>query len=967
MTQRRNSLKGFLIHIALPSTLAVILFIGTLFYIVVPAFEQAMMDRKREMIKELTNAATSILDKYHKDETDSLLTRQEAQKTAISRIQYLRYGDEQKDYFWITDTRPVMIMHPYRPELNGQNLSDYQDPHGKRLFVESVKLGEKEGHGYVDYMWQWKDDSTHIVPKLSYVNAFKPWGWIIGTGIYIEDVKSEIADITRKLTRISLLITLIIVLILLYVGRQSLRIEHQRRIAEGALQESKEKYQSLVEASTEGLAMSIQNRVTFANAVLLQMTGFDEEALLGKEIWEMFDAGAEQLSKMSEPTTTPHHSDPFEAALLRADGTMMEVLVNIAKVTFYGQDAVIFSMKDLSQDQDETIGLLENREMFKTLMNKLGMGVIRTTVDLKGKFLDANDRALNILGYKQLDELAGVNILELFVDVDDKKGFRQQLLRDGILRNQVLKLRKQNGQLIVVAISLVIMTDRQGYQFCDGLLEEIPARLPESAMDETVTSGYAAFSGLWYQPLKGFMKKPLLINYRETVQALAKKVSAAASDAALVVDEEDHLLGIITHADMASRVWSSADAGTAAVHRVMSSPVITASADCSIIEALALMRNNHIHHLPVPDDDGKPLGMVRFSDLAVLLYAMPAFSSLDVGNATSFAALGAYRERYIQSLLPLIRQSVDPHVIFRSLSTLSDAITHRIIAMVTETIGEPPVPYCFVSLGSDARVEQSLSTDQDNALIFQDVPLEDLPAVYQYFHAFSDRVCTALNEAGYQFCKGNVMAMNHEWCQPLSVWKAYFHKWINTANGKDLLDINIFFDIRAVHGEAGFVADLHKHIRQLTEANPAYLYHLTQNTLFLKPQVGFWGNILLETAGAPPETVNIKESIMPVVNFARIYALRHHAEVSGTTERLNFLLRNHVLKESSWENIVQAFEYLNRLRLKHQAFLISNTLKPDNLIDTKTLSELDKTIIKKVIANINHMLAKLSYDFKGSY
>ena len=132
-----NKLKSarlkFFLNIVLPSILAVILFIVSLFAIVVPYFEKAMMDRKREMITELTNTATSILDKYHKDELDGILSREDAQKTAISRIQYLRYGEENKDYFWITDTLPVMIVHPYRPELNGQNLENYLDSHGKKM------------------------------------------------------------------------------------------------------------------------------------------------------------------------------------------------------------------------------------------------------------------------------------------------------------------------------------------------------------------------------------------------------------------------------------------------------------------------------------------------------------------------------------------------------------------------------------------------------------------------------------------------------------------------------------------------------------------------------------------------------------------------------------------------------------------------------------------------------------------
>ena len=147
----------------------------------------------------------------------------DAQQKAIAEIKQIRYGEEMKDYFWITDMQPNMIMHPYRSDLDGKSLNDFKDPHGKRLFVEFVNVVKKDEQGYVDYMWQWKDDSLRIVPKLSYVKLFKPWGWIIGTGIYIEDVKKEIKALTQKLIWISIGISVLIALLLLFISQQSLK------------------------------------------------------------------------------------------------------------------------------------------------------------------------------------------------------------------------------------------------------------------------------------------------------------------------------------------------------------------------------------------------------------------------------------------------------------------------------------------------------------------------------------------------------------------------------------------------------------------------------------------------------------------------------------------------------------------------------------------------------------------------
>ena len=184
MAREQHIRKRFFVRIVFPTLLAIVLFIIAMFVIIIPSFERTIMDRKKEMIRELTNSAWSILAEFEREEKAGTYTKEEAQKLAILRIETLRYGIEDKDYFWITDMHPRMIMHPYIPELNGTDLTDYKDPNGKRLFVEFVDVVKKSGHGYVEYSWQWMDDPNHIVPKISYVREFKPWEWIIGTGIY---------------------------------------------------------------------------------------------------------------------------------------------------------------------------------------------------------------------------------------------------------------------------------------------------------------------------------------------------------------------------------------------------------------------------------------------------------------------------------------------------------------------------------------------------------------------------------------------------------------------------------------------------------------------------------------------------------------------------------------------------------------------------------------------------------------
>jgi len=145
--QDNKTKKQFFIRIILPTLLVFSLFTISIFVIILPAFENNMLERKREMINELTNSAWSILEEFHQKELIGELSTEVAKQYAIASIQYLRYGDERKDYFWITDMHPNMVMHPYRIELNNTDLSNYLDSEGKKLFVEFVKTVEANGEG----------------------------------------------------------------------------------------------------------------------------------------------------------------------------------------------------------------------------------------------------------------------------------------------------------------------------------------------------------------------------------------------------------------------------------------------------------------------------------------------------------------------------------------------------------------------------------------------------------------------------------------------------------------------------------------------------------------------------------------------------------------------------------------------------------------------------------------------------
>lgn len=245
-----------ILRILAPSVVVTALVYVVIFAVILPAMRTALLDKKKEMILELTNSVSHILDDSERLEKAGKLSRPEAQRAAIREIRAIRYGKEGKDYFWINDMTPVMVMHPYRTDLEGKNIADFTDPAGKHLFREFVETVSAKGAGYVFYQWQWKDDPTKIVPKLSYVKGFAPWGWILGTGIYLDDVNAEIGAMTRTLTMVSLAIFFLVLLLSFYIVRQGLQTVHRFRLAEEQVRQHRDRLEEEVQIRTKELRES---------------------------------------------------------------------------------------------------------------------------------------------------------------------------------------------------------------------------------------------------------------------------------------------------------------------------------------------------------------------------------------------------------------------------------------------------------------------------------------------------------------------------------------------------------------------------------------------------------------------------------------------------------------------------------------------------------------------------------------
>jgi methyl-accepting chemotaxis protein len=189
-----------------------LLMLVSAFFYLIPLVEKKLMEEKRNASKDVLDITYTLVTAYAKRVDNGELTLQTAQERALSVIKQLRYRDN--DYFWINNLEPKMLMHPMFPELDGKDLSKDKDPTGKLLFIEMVNICNEKGEGFVTYMWP-KPGTTQPVPKLSYVKLFKPWGWIVGSGIYIDDVQEELTKMKWNII-VATLICVFVVLIFTY-------------------------------------------------------------------------------------------------------------------------------------------------------------------------------------------------------------------------------------------------------------------------------------------------------------------------------------------------------------------------------------------------------------------------------------------------------------------------------------------------------------------------------------------------------------------------------------------------------------------------------------------------------------------------------------------------------------------------------------------------------------------------------
>ena len=342
----------------------------------------------------------------------------------------------------------------------------------------------------------------------------------------------------------------------------------------------------------------------------------------------------------------------------------------------------------------------------------------------------------------------------------------------------------------------------------------------------------------------------------------------------------------------------------------------------------------------------------------------PVFLIREIAAVERLEDLFSKHQQLPQIVRGLINSGAKAQNVTRMITTISDAILEKLIQFALDEMGPPPVRFVFMIMGSEGRKEQTLKTDQDNAIIYDDVSAKIEKEVHAYFLSFGEKVCGWLDQAGYSFCNGGIMAQNPKWCQPLSQWKNQFDAWIHTAEPEDLFHSSIFFDFRGAYGNLEIIDELRQFLFSTLVGWSGFFRHLTENAMHFKPPLGFFRNFLVESKGEHRNAFDIKGAMVPIVDFARIYALKNSLEETNTLERLNQLHLNKVLKEEEYNEIEQAYSFLMQLRFVRQiTAIMDDGAPPDNYINPKKLTRIEQTMLKEIFKRIEKFQSKLEFEF----
>jgi len=453
-------------------------------------------------------------------------------------------------------------------------------------------------------------------------------------------------------------------------------------------------------------------------------------------------------------------------------------------------------------------------------------------------------------------------------------------------------------------------------------------------------------------------RAPVMTHPQTSLREALTLVHEKKVGSVLVTADGDDILGILTRDDVLSRVTLAGISLDTPICEVMSRNVKTLTVDDTAEEAAIMMSRFHIRHVPILAQ-GRIVGCISERDLFSLQRLSFDTISSSIRLVEDIPALQECASNIRKFARSLLGQGVKARQLTFLISHLNDVLTSRLVVLLAHQHGLSLEDFAWIALGSEGRGEQTIATDQDNALIYVD---RSDAAIKDKYLSFAREVNVALDACGYPLCKGNIMASNPTLCLTQEEWRNRFAHWVEQGHPEDLLNAGIFFDFRSLVGNEKLLKDLRTDVTALAASKPRFLKLMAEAALRNNVPLNWLGS--LETKKIDnKQVIDLKmQGTAIVVEVARIYALANRIEALNTQDRLAALGRvaGAPIKESAaW---IAAFQYLQTLRL---AIQLEGDLIGDNpnALDVDTLNAVDRTILKGSMARIRSLQQRLELDY----
>lgn len=452
----------------------------------------------------------------------------------------------------------------------------------------------------------------------------------------------------------------------------------------------------------------------------------------------------------------------------------------------------------------------------------------------------------------------------------------------------------------------------------------------------------------------------------EFIFDVMEKMDATQISSLVIVDDQHIPLGMVTQKDVIHAIVTRpADFLLLTAKDLISGPLFTLHPDAYFYEALLLMVKYGVKHIAITSSDGTLEGIITMSNLTQAR-GNAVLTVVDKVESQSTIPGLVEAKKDIQLILEsMLKEKASAHEMCNIITELNDRLLRRIIGLCEQQLmkeghGLPPVEYCWLTMGSEGRKEQTLSTDQDNAIIYQDVDNHERKSVITYFSKLAEKVVAALEECGFPRCTGNVMATNPRWLHSRNEWKQEIDLWLTTLEGQELRNFTIFLDFRGVYGQISFAEDIRNYL--ITSRNHYLIHRLAEDDLEYHVPLGAFGRIITEKSSQLPDALNLKNgAVMHIVNAMRILSLNAGISAVSTMERLKELQVKNIFTQEEVEEIEDAFNILMVFRIKENLNQIHAGKPLNNFISVGSLEKSEYIKLKKALSTakwVQQMIAR---------